>query len=48
VRRYHDEEDDEQYQFWSGILVAIPVCIALWVLALAGAVHVARLLGWIS
>lgn len=48
VRRYHDEEDEEQYRFWTGVMVAIPVVISLWVILLAGLVHLARLLGWLS
>ena len=48
MRRWHDEEDEDRYRFWSGVLVAIPVCAVLWIMLLAGVIHVLKLLGVMS
>jgi hypothetical protein len=48
IRRYHTREDDETYHFWSGVLLAVALCIPVWVLALYGALALARRLGVIQ
>jgi hypothetical protein len=47
-RRYHSREDDETYRFWSGVLLAIAICIPVWVLALYGMLALARRMGVIQ
>lgn len=47
-RRYHDPESEETYRFWSGVLLALALCIPVWVLALYGALALARRLGVIQ
>lgn len=47
-RRYHDAESEEHVRFWSGVVLALAVCIPAWVLLLYGALALARRVGVIQ
>ena len=48
IRRYHDDTDEAEHRFWSGLLLAFVLTIPLWAALLYGLLALARRAGVIQ